>query len=232
MQAVREHDGIVRVAAWNAYSWLIHGFATRSVGDFRGRCDDEAVTRIFGGGKATATPRQVHSNRVARADCGWGNTRPEADAVVTDRSGLLAGVRTADCAPVLLVDPARRAVAAVHAGWRGAVAGVLENALDRLNSEFGSQPEDIEAAVGPAIGSCCFEVGPAVAARFAPECVIPRKPRPHVDLAAAVRRRLEQRGVPRVFYVAQCTKCNSDRFFSHRGEGVGAGRALSAIGIR
>ena len=110
--------------------------------------------------------------------------------------------------------------------------GVLENALDRLNSEFGSQPEDIEAAVGPAIGSCCFEVGPAVAARFAPECVIPRKPRPHVDLAAAVRRRLEQRGVPRVFYVAQCTKCNSDRFFSHRGEGAGAGRALSAIGIR
>ncbi len=224
--------GIVRATEWDEYPWLIHGFSTRAAGDFKGRLDDETVTRIFAGGKTTATPRQVHSNRVVRADWGWGKARPEADAVVTDRAGVLTGVRTADCAPVLLVDPARRAVAAVHAGWRGAAAGVLENALDRLNGEFGSRPEDVEAAVGPAIGACCFEVGPEVASRFAPECVIPRRPRPHVDLAAAVRKRLERRGIARVLRVAECTKCRADLFFSHRGEGKGAGRALSAIGIR
>lgn len=231
MQTV-EQGGIVRAAAWSAYPWLIHGFAARAAGDFSGPLDDAAVTRIFGGGRATAAPRQVHANRAARTDCGWGAAPPEADAAVTDRAGVLVGVRTADCAPVLLVDPARKAVGAVHAGWRGAVAGVLENALDRMSAEFGSRPEDVEAAIGPAIGSCCFEVGPEVAALFDLEFVLPRAPRPHVDLPAFVRARLERRGLARVIGIAECTKCNVDRFFSHRGEGAGAGRALSAVGVR
>ncbi len=231
MQTVQGR-GIIRAAEWDAYPWLIHGFSTRAAGDFRGRLDDEAATRIFAGSQTTATPRQVHSNRVARADRSWGEARPEADAVVTNRAGILVGVRTADCAPILLVDPARKAVAAVHAGWRGVLAGVLENALERLSGEFGSQPEDVEAAVGPAIGACCFEVGPEVASRFAPEFVIHREPRPHVDLAAACRKRLERWGVSRVICIAECTKCSAERFFSHRGEGAGAGRALSAVGIR
>ncbi len=231
MQAAQEHE-IIRVLEWDEYPWLIHGFSTRAAGDFMGRLDDEVVTRIFAGGNATATPRQAHSDRVTRADCGWRSAYPEADAVVTDRPGILVGVRTADCAPVLLVDPVRKTVAAVHAGWRGVVAGVLENSLDKLSGEFGSRTEDIEAAVGPAIGACCFEVGPEVASRFAPEFVIPRESRPHVDLTAAARKRLERRGVQRVIYVSECTKCGVDRFFSHRGEGAGAGRALSMIGIR
>ncbi len=232
MMQTHEQDGIIRAAAWRAYPWLVHGFSTRAAGDFSGPLDDEAVTRIFGGGRATAAPRQVHSDRAARADCGWGNAPPEADAAVTDRAGVLVGVCTADCAPVLLVDPARKAVGAVHVGWRGAVAGVLENALDRMRSEFGSRPEDVEAAIGPTIGSCCFEVGPEVAARFDLEFVLPRAPRPHVDLPAFVRARLERRGLTRVIRIAECTQCNVDRFFSHRGEGSGAGRALSAIGLR
>lgn len=229
---VIEQRGVIRIVEWNAYPWLIHGFSTRAAGNFLDRPDDAAVTRIFGGGKATATPRQVHSSRVAQADCSWGDTRPEADAVVTNQAGILAGVRTADCVPILLVDPPHKAVAAVHAGRRGAAAGIVANALDRLSDAFGSRAEDIEAAVGPAIGACCFEVGPEVASQFAPEFVIAHEPRPHVDLIAAVRKQLEQRGVQRILDVSECTKCRTDRFFSYRDEGAGTGRMLSVVGVR
>jgi polyphenol oxidase len=91
---------------------------------------------------------------------------PEGDALLTDQPGLLLSVRTADCLPVLLVDRRRRAVAAVHAGWRGALARIVEKAVGEMRRLFGSQPEDILAALGPSIRVCCYEVGQEVVDAF------------------------------------------------------------------
>ncbi len=231
MTVVDEH-AIIRVAGWRKYPWLVHGFSTRSTGDFLDWPSDEVITQAFGGGNATATLRQIHSGRVVRADSGWGNERPEADAVVTAQAGVLTGVRTADCVPVLLVDPVRKAVAAVHVGWRGAVAGVLENSLDQLSEHFGSRSADLEAATGPAIGSCCFEVGPEVASQFPTEFVSAKKPRPHIDLSEYVRALLIDRGVSNVTRVAECTMCHPDRYYSYRGQGAATGRMISVVGVR
>ena len=231
MTIVDEHE-IIRVAAWKLYPWLVHGFSTRATGDFLDWPGDEVITQAFGGGNTTAMLRQIHSAQVVRADNGWGYERPEADAVVTDRAGVLVGVRTADCVPILLVDPVRKAVAAVHAGWRGTVAGVLESALHQLSEHYGSRPADLEAAIGPSIGGCCFEVGSDVASQFSAEFVVASNPRPHVDLAANLRSRLADCGVSNVTSVAECTKCLPDRFFSYRGQGGATGRMLSVVGIR
>jgi YfiH family protein len=231
MTVVDEHV-IIRVAAWEQYPWLVHGFSTRSTGDFLDWPDDEVITQTFRGGNTTAMLRQIHSAQVVRADGGWGCERPEADAVVTDKAGVLVGVRTADCVPILLVDPVRKAVAAVHAGWRGTVAGVLENSLHQLAEHFGSRPGDLEAAIGPSIAGCCFEVGPEVAAQFPSEFVVASKPRPHVDLAANLRSRLADCGVLDITSVSECTKCLPGRFFSYRGEGGTTGRMLSVVGVR
>jgi len=129
-------QGVLRVAAWDRHRWLVHGFSTRATGDFFDWPGDAEIAAAFGTqGCGTATLRQVHSGRWVRADAPWGGKRPEADAVLTDRPGVLVGVRTADCLPVLLVDPATRSVAAVHAGWRGVVAGIVPNAVRALQAE-------------------------------------------------------------------------------------------------
>lgn len=92
---------------------------------------------------------------------------PRADALLTQTPGLLLAVQTADCVPILLVDTRRRAVAAVHAGWRGTLARIAQKALGKMRMEFGTRPADVIAAMGPSIGPCCYEVGPEVAQAFA-----------------------------------------------------------------
>jgi YfiH family protein len=178
---------------------------------------------------AIAVPRQVHGTHVAEAVPG---ETPRADAVVVRRAGLLVGVVTADCVPVLLVERGRRVAAAVHAGWRGAAAGVLEAAVARL----GGPPADVEAAVGPAIGGCCYEVGPEVEGAFRARTGDVTAPawhdgprRRHVDLRLAARLLLQAAGVTRVALVGPCTACDR-RYSSYRRDGAGAGRQLSFVG--
>jgi polyphenol oxidase len=91
---------------------------------------------------------------------------PQGDAAISSRAGLLLGIQTADCVPILLADARRRVVAAVHAGWRGTLARIVAKTLGRMRLEVGTQPEDVIAALGPAIGSCCYEVGPEVTQAF------------------------------------------------------------------
>lgn len=112
------------------------------------------------------TLRQFHSDviQMAAAPC---DEAPKADALVTNTPGLLLGVQTADCVPILLADTRRRAVAAIHAGWRGTLARIAVKTLGRMGIEFGTEPNDVVAALGPAIGRCCYEVGPEVAQEFA-----------------------------------------------------------------
>ncbi len=160
----------------------------------------------------------------------------EADGIVTARRGAAVGVITADCVPALLVAPGAGVVAAVHAGWRGAAAGVLEAALDHLRRHFGVAPADVEAAIGPAIGPCCYEVGPEVRAAFAARSGDLTAPawQPHngslrLDLRQAVRLLLDAAGVRDLAEVGPCTACTPS-LASYRRDGTGAGRQLSFIG--
>ncbi len=178
-------------------------------------------------------PRQVHSNRLHVAGESVAPARGEADGMLSDQEGSLLGVRTADCLALLFVDRRRRAVAAVHAGWRGTVQGIAANAVERMRGEFGSVPEEMEVAIGPGIGPCCFEVGREVAKQFDPGVVAGRE-KPRVDLGAANRRQLLGAGIPgeRIWSSNLCTHCSPEQFFSHRRDGDSAGRMLAVIGLR
>ena len=225
--------GVLRYGGWEEHSWLAHGFSTRLTGDFLDWPSDPEIATAFGAeGCATAMLRQVHSGVFVRADRPWGPDCPEADAVLTDCPGVMVGVRTADCVPILLADPKTRSVAAVHAGWRGTVAGVVPSALEGLVSEYGSRLADIEAVVGPGIGACCFEVGEEVACQFSEEFVEQRDPRPHVDLASAIEAQLAAAGVGRIASVRECTSCDLGKYFSHRAERGNTGRMIAAAAVR
>jgi YfiH family protein len=118
------------------------------------------------------TVRQIHSNILAVASAGdegrgsRGKATWKADGLMTDEPGLLLGIQTADCIPVLVADRKRRAVAAFHAGWRGTVKRIVETGIGRMRLEFGSQPEDLIAAIGPGIGACCYAVGEELFSSF------------------------------------------------------------------
>jgi YfiH family protein len=160
--------------------WLVHGFSTR-IG--LTRWDTPATVaanraKLLGAmGVAKmplATLRQVHSD-VAHVVCNfWERQSPDwrlpvatGDAAVTRLPGVLLSVQVADCVPILLADTKRRVVAAVHAGWRGTLARIAAKTLGRMQQEFGTRPQDVVAALGPAIGRCCYQVGPEVAQQFA-----------------------------------------------------------------
>jgi len=167
--------------------------------------------------------------------------KPEADALVTRDPQVLLAIRTADCLPILIADPVRQAVAAVHAGWRGTLAGVTEAAIAEMARAFGSIPASLVAALGPSIRACCYEVGPEVEEAFrrrSPEnekLFLRASPeaRARLDLVAAARAALERSGVPAFqIHVANfCTACRTDFFFSHRKEGARTGRMMAVIGI-
>ena len=154
-----------------------------------------------------------------------------ADALVTDWAGAGVAVRTADCVPILLADPETGAVAAVHAGWRGVVAGILDEAIDRL----GVPPARLLAAIGPHIRA--FEVGEDVALQIAEaargaDVITARRPRPHAHLARAVDAQLRYRGLESIDDVGGCTLSEPERFFSHRRDEGTTGRHLALIVAR
>jgi YfiH family protein len=200
--------------------------------------------------------RQVHSGivRVVRAGDGAlegklqtmaGKALLEGDGLTTDVPGVLLGVGTADCVPVLVVDVEKRVVAAFHAGWRGTVARIVERGVARIGEEYGSRVEDLVAAVGPSIGACCYVVGEEVRSEFegqfgyAEELFSQRDAgEMRLNLWAANRRQLLDAGVgeARISVVGECTACARDgsgarRYFSHRGEKGVAGRMLNVVGI-
>jgi polyphenol oxidase len=160
----------------------------------------------------------------------------EADAVVAPPGGLAIGVRVADCAPLLIADLDSGAAAAIHAGWRGTVAGVVEAGVATLLRVGSGRPGALRAAIFPHIRSCCFEVGDDVAALLGAaspvDGVVDRgREKPHVDLAAILIGKLALLGVPaeHVEAVPGCTRCDAERFFSYRRGGARSGRHLAAI---
>jgi polyphenol oxidase len=216
---------IYRVEELDALPWLLHGFGTRN-------------SDIPGQFANLATLKQIHSSTCLLAG-GRAGLIGEGDALLEDAAGAVVAVRTADCIPILLVDERRRAVAAVHAGWRGTAAGIARRALEAMRERFGTDAGDVHAAIGPGIGECCFEVGPEVAAVFgnAVAAMVRNEigqNRAHIDLAAENRRQLREAGVTgeRIYASNLCTKCLPGDFHSFRRDREAAGRLFSFAGIR
>lgn len=187
-------------------------------------------------GLSFARVRQVHGARAVRLEAA---SKPvvEADAVLSRTPGLAACVAVADCVPILLADPASGVVAAVHAGWRGTIAGVAREAVRALQAELGAAPSRLLATIGPAIGPCCYEVAPELAARFAAEIgpgVVRAGPTPALDLWAANAALLRAAGVPpdRIETLRRCTSCERELFFSHRRDVGRTGRQVAFIAPR
>jgi YfiH family protein len=239
-------------------SSFLHGFTTReggvslapfaalnlggSVGD-----DPAAVEENWGRlaretGLAFARVRQVHGDRVVRAqECAPGRPdaadRPEADAVLSRTPGVAALVAVADCVPILLADPRSGAVAAVHAGWRGTLAGIAARAVDALVAE-GARAAELLAAIGPSIGPCCYEVSPDLAARFraalGPDVANDLPSQPRLDLWRANERVLHRAGVPlrSIDLLGRCTACEPTHFYSHRRDAGRTGRQVGFVAPR
>ncbi len=207
-------------------------FAGREAGTAAGAGDRDArgeeVRALLPPGVEPAWLRQVHSASVVEARSG---ANGPGDALTTGRRGLALAVVTADCVPVLVADPADRGrIAAVHAGWRGLARRILPAVLDRFAAGGGA----LVAWIGPAIGACCYEVSDEVAAEVAAassgEIVRPgSRGRPHLDLVAAARIQLRERGVADVRQVEGCTRCAADRLWSYRRDGAMAGRNVAVI---
>ena len=189
-----------------------------------------------------ATVHQVHGAEALHVQRPWPqDSRPNADAMVTDTPNLLLGILTADCAPVLFADHNAVVVGAAHAGWRGALAGITDSTIEAME-RLGARRENIHAAVGPCIAQPSYEVDDAFRARFVAadadnqRFFVPGAAgKPHFDLEAYVRHRLIAAGIGEVEELNLDTYANADRFYSyrrssHRGEAE-YGRQLSAIGI-
>jgi YfiH family protein len=160
----------------------------------------------------------------------------EGDAAITALTGKLLGVQTADCVPVLIAESQARAVAAIHAGWRGTAARIAELTVERLTTKFHVRAEELTAVIGPSVGVCCYEVGEDVVKTIADDEVFEQRVewlKPHLNLAEANRRQLRNAGIPgnRILVSSLCTQCRGDLFFSYRREGRKVGRLLSVIGI-
>ena len=191
-------------------------------------------------GAELATVHQVHSAEAVVCDRAWPmDERPHADALVTDRPGLLLGILTADCAPILFADAEAGVIGAAHAGWRGALAGVTDSTIAAME-QLGARRDHIHAAVGPCIAQPSYEVDEAFRDRFlshdsANARFFTAAPKPHFDLEAYVVHRLIGAGIEEVEALDLDTYSDADRFFSYRrstqrGE-VDYGRQLSAIAL-
>jgi polyphenol oxidase len=271
----------LQVCAFLRIPWLVHGFSTRlggvsanngerilnlgftewdsreNVRENRLRLQSALRAKDF----TLAPLLQFHSDSIHLFEAASGE-HCRADASITDRPGLLLAVQTADCVPILLVDRYKRAIGAVHAGWRGTLQRILSKAVGRMQMEFGTEPADLLAAVGPAIGPCCYEVGTEVAASFSAKFanaaewfdelrtgdepnplqwlnMMPpgHQPPPKkvlLDLRKANRAQLIEAGVlpDNIFVSDLCTSCRTNLLFSYRKEGTQSGRLMALIGIR
>jgi polyphenol oxidase len=211
------------------------------------------VQAVHGGGSdilpKLVTIRQVHGADLCAVErdpiplaTPEGKAILQGDGLMTRDPGLALGIQTADCVPVLIADTRTRAVAAFHAGWRGTLARIVERGIADMGLQFGSWPEDLIAAIGPAIGPCCFAVGEEVRAQFESQFAYAselfRGQPIHMDLWQANRRQLLDAGIrpEAISVVAECTACSRledghRKYFSHRAEQGFTGRMMSVIGV-
>jgi YfiH family protein len=272
---------ILELAPLQKFPWLVHGFSTRPGGvspfesekvlnlgfmEWDTRENVLENRRLFqsalGAPDFELNPlKQIHSD-VLRVIPSSTSDVCKGDASATNQPGLLLAIQTADCVPILLVDPKKRAVATIHAGWRGTLARITQKAVGRMQFEYGSNPKDLLAAIGPSIGPCCYEVAADFVTKFTAQFADaadyfdePRsgeEPNPlqwlnmkppghqpppknvHLDLRKANHSQLIAAGLlAKNIYISDlCTACHTNLLFSHRREGPLSGRLMSAIGLR
>jgi len=202
-----------------------------------------AMAALGLGAERLATVFQIHSAAVATVDRVWPlDERPRADALVTRHPGIALGILTADCAPVLFADAAAGVIGAAHAGWRGALSGVLEATVAAMTA-LGAEPHRIAAGIGPAIQQASYEVGPEFPAPFLAEDranaaffrAAPRAGHFHFDLTGYAARKLERLGLSRIERAPGDTAADAQRFFSYRRSCLRQepdyGRELSTIAL-
>jgi len=196
--------------------------------------DDESVRCVVSVTQVHGTDALVLDRPVRDGETfagGW-------DALLTNQAGVVLTIRTADCLPMLVHDPVRHVVAALHVGWRGAVAGIVPKTLSLLHHRFGSTPESFQIGIGPSVGPCCYEVDEPVLSRlragFRDWRSVVEETGPNkamLDLHALVRRQAQAAGVDgeRIQSVRVCTACHPDLFYSYRREGTVKGTMISGI---
>lgn len=227
------------------FPWLVQGTTTRRAGPDGPPFDlrtpgpgEESVAgavptserwtalRRWAGARSLVRARQVHGS-VVRTTAGGETSVPDCDGHLTTEIGVLLAVTVADCVPVFLVDPEARAVALLHAGWRGVAAGILEEGIDGLGGA--GVAARLHLHLGPSICGACYEVGPEVWEALG----LPRPPGPTpLDLRGVLVRRALEAGVAaaRISRSEHCTRCGDGSFYSHRGGD--AGRQAAFLGIR
>ncbi len=213
------------------------------VGDDPAAVDENwrRLRAIIGMNTPVARMRQVHGADVVVRTRANASEFPQADAMVTAEAGLVLEILSADCVPILMIDPERKIAGAIHAGWRSTIANIADNAVRAMRS-MGARPDSIRAAMGPSIGICCFEVDADLAMRFGREIEgassHKREGRPgkaYLDLRGILADQLARAGVPResIVNVGPCTRCAADRYFSRRASGgVVTGLQLSFVGFQ
>ena len=242
----REPLDLFRFSNLAGEPWLVHAISTRAGGVSQGRFASLNVSFSVGDEQANVEENlrrlrealgadelfsayQVHGNAVTLVDAHT-EPRPKCDVLITQSPERALMLRYADCTPVLLADPKHRALAGVHAGWRGSAVRAAGAAVRAMQQAFGTRPGDLLAGLGPAIGPCCYTVGQEVVDAFADRRWLIAESR--LDLWAANRQALIEAGVraEHIEVAEICTQCHSDRFFSHRANGgVPAGRFAGII---
>lgn len=241
--------------SFSAYPFVRHAFSTRAGGVSKneyssmnlgfGRGDGDENVREnyhrfcraagldYDSLVSSAQDHHTFIRRVGKEQCGIGIRKPKdmqsVDGLITSEPGVTLVTHYADCVPVYLLDPVKRAIGLVHAGWRGTAARIAEAAVSAMTREFGSHPADLLAGIGPSIGPCCFEVDSPVRDVFAalsdlnPGDLIrdDGNGKYHVNLWETNRRILMRAGIPAssVTVGGVCTRCNADLLFSHRATG-------------
>lgn len=256
--------GTLEYSVADSLAGVAHGFSTRLGGISTGhlaslnlghhRGDDPANVlenyRILGRAigftpEDTVFPMQRHTNvirlvtEVQRGEGLFRETAQICDGQITDRPGVALVAFSADCTPILLFDPVRRAIGAVHAGWRGTAAGIAAKAVQAMADAFGCRPADIRAAIGPCIGTCCFETDADVPAAMvaawgdkALPAIEERGEKYHVDLKALNALGLREAGVSEIDISPDCTACDPARYWSHRRVGDRRGSLAGIIVLK
>lgn len=249
----------LEVPHWERFDGLVHGFLGRFGG--QGRPSSAAFRLSYDDGDdpqavksnwcelklaiglrdiSIITAKQVHGDTVLRVSRGDGKLVGVGDGLMTDVPNLCMGVMTADCVPILFVEPARKIAAAVHAGWRGTAAGIAKRTVASMKEVYGIDSAALHVAMGPSIGPCCYEVGPEVeeqiAAHWREELKGAWRPegvKGRLDLRALNEAQLLGAGIPhtQISKIGPCTACHIGDFYSYRKEGK-SGHQLSFIGWR
>lgn len=220
-------------ASWN-FSYLA-GDSPRAV-----QANWRRLQACFPSGVEFVQVHQVHGNRVHVVDAASRGVTAVGDGMVTAAPNMILGILTADCVPILLIDEQARVAGALHAGWRGVIADIVSAGV-RAMASLGARPQRIRAALGPAIGACCFEVDIELARRFEAEIADAGRHvrgagerKAFIDLKGLVRDQLMREGVTAdaITQAAACTRCSSQRYFSRRAaKGGTSGLQLSFIGL-